>query len=154
MAIRLENKPLKRMASYLEDDEILELLGEWEGDKSWSEEEQVEWPDDKGEIDHRSVEELSSFDISDIDEDQDISTISTSCKKKENWSATLHTNNIGRTASCNIYHERPGPSLFAKLQCDSMPDSFILFLETNCWKKFVIGQVQKDYLFTKTSGLL
>ena len=27
------------------------------------------------------------------------------------------------------------------------------FLETNCWKKFVNGQMLKDYLFTKTSGL-
>ena len=75
MAIRLENKPQKRMASYLEDDEILELLEKSEDDERWREEEQIESSDDEGEIDHLSVEELSSSDISDIDEDQDTSTI-------------------------------------------------------------------------------
>ena len=95
MAIRLKNKPLKRMASYLEDDEILELLEECEGDERWSVEEQIESLDDDGEIDHRSVKELSSSDISYIDEDQDTSTIFTSRNKKENWSATPHTSNIG-----------------------------------------------------------
>ena len=108
MAIGSKNKPLKRMASYLEDDEILELLEECEGDERWSEEKQIESSDDDGEIDHRSVEELSSSDISDIDEDQDTSTIFTSRNKKENWSATPNANTIGRTASCNIYHERLG----------------------------------------------
>ena len=127
MAIRLENKPQKRMASYLEDDEILELLEKSEDDERWREEEQIESSDDEGEIDHLSVEELSSSDISDIDEDQDTSTIFISRNKKENWSATPHTNNIGQTASCNIYHKSPGPSRFAKSQCDSMPDSFRLF---------------------------
>ena len=111
------------MASCLEDDEILELLEESEDDERWIED-QIESSDGDREIDHLSVEELSSSDISDIDEDQDTSTIFISQNKKENWSATPHTNNIVRTASCNIYHERPGPSRFAKSQCDSMPDSF------------------------------
>ena len=70
--------------------------------------------DDDGVIDHLSVEEFSS---SDIDGDQDTSTIFISRNKKENRPATPHTNNIGRAASCNIYHERPGPSCFAKSQC-------------------------------------
>ena len=127
MAIRLENKPLKRMDSYLEDDEILELLKESKDDERWREEEQIDLSDDDGEIDHLSVEELSFSDISDNDEDQDTSILFISQNKKENWPATLHTNNIGRTASCNIYHDRPGSLRFAKLQCDSMPDSFRLF---------------------------
>ena len=81
------------------------------------------------------MEELSSSDISDIDEDQDTSTISISRNKKENWSATSHTNNIGQTASCNIYHDRPGPSRFAKSQCDSMPDSFRLVFRDKLMEK-------------------
>ena len=64
MSIRLENKPLERMVSYLEDDDILELLEKSEDDKRWSEE-QIESSDDDGEIDHLSVEKLSSSDISD-----------------------------------------------------------------------------------------
>ena len=48
MAVRLENKPLKRMASYLEDDEILELLEESEDNERWREEEQIESSDDGG----------------------------------------------------------------------------------------------------------
>ena len=135
MAIKLENKPLKRMTSYLEDDEILEPLEEREDDERWREEEQIESPDDDGEIDHLNVEELSSFDVSDNDEDQDTSTIFISRNKKENCSATPHTNNIGRTASCNIYHERPGPSRFAKSQCNLMPDLFRLFFRDKLLEK-------------------
>ena len=63
MEIRLKNKPLKRMASCLEDDEILELLEECDGDERWSKEEQIDLSNDDGEIDHRSVEDLSPFDI-------------------------------------------------------------------------------------------
>ena len=74
MAIRLENKPLKRMISYLED-EILELVEESEDDERWSKEEQIESSDDDGKINHLSVEELSFSDISDNDEDQDTSNI-------------------------------------------------------------------------------
>ena len=139
------------MVSYLEDDEIPELLEESEDDETWSDEQQIESSDDDGEIDHLSVEELSS---SDIDEDQDTSTIFISRNKKEDWSATPHTNNIGQTGSCNIYHQRPGPSRFAKLQCDSMSDSFRLFFRNKLLKKVGIGQMLKDFLFTKTSGLL
>ena len=135
MAIRLENKPLKRMASYLEDDKILELLEESEDNKRWIEEELIESSDDDGEIDQLSVKELSFSDISDIDEDQDTSTIFISQNKKENWSATPHTNNIVRTASCNTYHEGPGLSPFAKSQCDSMPDSFRLFFRDKLLEK-------------------
>ena len=88
MAIRLDDKPPKRMVSYLEDNEILELLEESEDDERWSEEEQIESSDDDGEIDHLSVEEQSSSDISDDNEDQDTSTIFISRNKKKNWSAT------------------------------------------------------------------
>ena len=95
MAIRLENKPPKRMASYLEDDEILELLEESEDDERCREEEQIESSDDDGEIYHLSVEKSTCSDISDIDEDQDTSTLFISRNKKENCSATPHTNNIG-----------------------------------------------------------
>ena len=45
------------------------------------------------------------------------------------------------------------PSRLTKSECDLMPDSYY-FLETNCWKKFVIGQMLKNYLITKTSVLL
>ena len=123
MAIRLENKSPKKMVSYLEDDEILELLEESEDDERWSEEQ----------IDCLSVEELSSSDIS--DDDEDTFTIFISRNEKENWPATPHTNNIGRTASCNIYHDRPGPPRFAKLQCDLMPDSFRLFFRDKLFEK-------------------
>ena len=53
----------------------------------------------------------------------------------ENWSATPHTSNISRTVYCNIYHERPGPSGFAKSQCDSMPNSFRLFFRDKLQEK-------------------
>ena len=135
MAIRLENKPFKRVANCLEDDEILELLEESEDDERWIEEDQIESSDGDREIDHLSVEELSSSDISDIDEDQDSFIIFIFRNKKENWSATPHTNSIGRTASCNIYHQRPGPSRFAKSQCDSMADSFRLFFRDKLLEK-------------------
>ena len=95
MAITLDNKQPKKMANYLEDNEILELLEESEDDERCREEEQIESSDDDGEIDHLSVEELSSSDISYNDEDQDTSTIFISRNKRENWSATPHTNNIG-----------------------------------------------------------
>ena len=87
------------MANYLEEDEILKLLEDSEDDDSWSgEEEVIESSDDDGEIDHLSEEDLSPSDISDIDEDIDTSsTIFISRNKKENWSSTPHTNDIGRT---------------------------------------------------------
>ena len=75
MAIRFKNKPLKRVASSLEYDEILELVEESEDDEIWIEEDQIKSPDGDREIDHKSVEELSCSDISDIGEDQDTSTI-------------------------------------------------------------------------------
>ena len=146
MTIKLENKPLKRVASCLEYDEILELLEESEDVERWIEENQIESSDGDREIDHLSVEELSSSDILDIDEDQDTSTIFISQNKKENWSATPHTNSIGRTAFCNIYHERPGPSRFAKSQCDSMPDSFRL-----CFRDKLLEKVCN---WTNAEGLL
>ena len=93
------------MTNYLEEDEVLELLEDSEDDDdSWSEEEEaIESSDDNGEIDHLSEEDLSPSNISDIDEDQDTSsTIFISRNKKENWSSTPHTNDIGRTAACNI----------------------------------------------------
>ena len=113
----------------------------------------MESSDDDGEIDHLSVEEWSSTDISN-NEDQDTSTIFMSQNKKENWSATPHTNNIGRTATCNIYHD--GAALYAlqnrnAIQCPIHAD---YCLEANGLKKFVIGQMLKDYFFTKTSRLL
>ena len=49
------------MVSYLEDDEILEFLEESKDDERWSEEEQIKLSHDNGEIDHLSVEELSSY---------------------------------------------------------------------------------------------
>ena len=148
MAIRLENKPLKRVASCLEDDEILKLLEESEDDERWIEEDQIESLDGDREVDHLSVEKLSSCDISNIDEDQDTSTIFISRNKKESWSATPHTNNIGRTASCNIYHERLGPSCFAKSQCDSMPNSFRLFFRDKLLEKVCNWTNAEGLLFT------
>ena len=76
---------------------------------------------------------MSSSDISDNDEDT--STIFISRNKKENWPSTPHTNNIRRTASCNIYHDRPGPSRFAKSQCNLMPDLFRLFFRDKLFEK-------------------
>ena len=92
------------------------------------------------------MKELSFSDISDNDEDQDASTIFISRNKKENWSATPHTNNIGRTTSCNIYHDRLDPSRFAKLQCDSMPGSFRLFFRDKL--------IEKVCNWTNAEGLL
>ena len=80
------------------------------------------------------MEELPSSDISDNDKDQDTSTIFIS-RNKENWSATPHTNHIGRAASCNIYYDRPGPSRFAKSQCNSMSDLFRLFFSDKMLEK-------------------
>ena len=48
---------------------------------------------------------------------------------------TSHTNNIGRTASCNTYHDRPGPSRFAKSQRNSLPDLFRLFFREKLLEK-------------------
>ena len=52
MAIKLENKPLKRVASCLEYDEILELLEESEDVERWIEENQIESSNGDREIDH------------------------------------------------------------------------------------------------------
>ena len=106
-------------------------------------------------MDHLSEEDLSPSDISDIDENQDTSsTIFISRNKKENWSSTPHTNDIGRTAACNIYREKPGPSRYANRNAIQFLIHSDYFLETICCKMCVTGQMLKDYLYTKTSGLL
>ena len=58
-----------------------------------------------------------------------------------------------RTTACNIYGEQTGSSRYAKSLRDSVPDS-LLYLKVNYWKKFVIGQILKDYLYTKMVGRL
>ena len=51
------------MGGYLEDSEILDLLEESENKKKWSKEKEIESSYDDREIDHLSVEDLSSSDI-------------------------------------------------------------------------------------------
>ena len=98
----------EKIANYLEEDEVLELLEDSEDDDSWSEEEEaIESSDDNGEIDHLSEEDLSPSDISDINE----------------------------LAVQFLIHSD-------------------YFLETICCKMCVTGKMLKDYLYTKTSGLL
>ena len=143
MANKLENKSPKIMVSYLEDVEILELLEESEDDERWSEEQ----------IDCQSLEELSSSDIS--DDDEDTSTIFISRNKKENWPATLPIH-ITLAELLVLTYITTDQALHALQHCNAI--QFLIhsdyFLETNCLKKFVIGQMLKDFLFTKTSGLL
>ena len=99
------------MDKYLEDDEILNILEQSES---------VIWSasSDDGESDHLSVEELSSSEVSDTDDDSQNLNASSTCfisrNKKENWSSTPCTSNTGRTAACNIFRERTGPSRYAK----------------------------------------
>ena len=97
------------MVSYLEEDKILELLEESEDDERWSEEEQIMSLDDDGEIDYLSVEELSSLIFQILMKIKILLPSLYPFNKKENGSAISHANNIGRTASCNIYYDRLGP---------------------------------------------
>ena len=113
------------MYKYLEDDKILNIFEQSES-SSWSA------SSDDGESDHLSVEELSSSEVSDTDDDSQNLNASSTCfilrNKKENWSSTPCTSNSGRTAACNIFGERTGPSRYAKSQCELESDSFKLFL--------------------------
>ena len=131
------------MDKYLEDDEILNILEQSESG-SWSA------SSDDGESDHLSVEELSLSKVSDTDDDsQNLNASSTSFisrNKKENWSSTPCTSNTGRTAACNIFHERTGPSRYAKSQCESESDSFKLFFRNTLLDKI------RDW--TNAEGLL
>ena len=141
------------MDKYLEDDEILNIL-EQSKSGSWSA------SSDGGESDHLSVEELSSSEVSDTDDDSQNLNASLTCfisrNKKENWSSTSCTSNTGRTAACNIFRERTGPSRYTKSQCESESDSFKLNYssEIHCWTRFGIGQMPKSCLYTKKIGLL
>ena len=115
---------IEEMDKYLEDDEILNILEQGESG-SWS----VSFDD--GESDHLSVEELSSSEVSDTDNDSQNLNASSTCfisrNNKENWSSTPCTSNAGRTAACNNFRERTGPSRYTKSQCESGSDSFKLF---------------------------
>ena len=120
------------MDKYLEDDEILNILEQSESG-SWSA------SSDDGESNHLSVEELSSSEVSDTDDDSQNLNASWTCfisrNKKENWSSTPCTSNTGRTAACNIFRERTGPSRYAKSQCESESDSFKLFFRNTLLDK-------------------
>ena len=139
MSIRLENKPLERMVSYLEDDDILELLEKSEDDKRWSKEEQIESSDDDGEIDHLSVEELSSSDISD-NEDQDTSIIFMYRNWKENWSATPIQITLAELLL--VTYITTDQALHALQNCNAIQCLIHsdYFLEINCLKKFELDK--------------
>ena len=70
------------MDKYLEDDEILNIFEQSES-STWSA------SSDDGESDHLSVEELSSSEVSDTDDDSQNLNASLTCfilrNKKENW---------------------------------------------------------------------
>ena len=87
---------IEEMDKYLEDDEKLNILEQSESG-SWSA------SSDDGESDHLSVEELSSSEVSDTDDDSQNLNASSTCfisrNKKENWSSTPCTSNTGRTAA-------------------------------------------------------
>ena len=139
---------IEEMDKYLEDDEILNILEQSEDDES----ESGSWSasSDDGESHHLSVEELSSSEVSDTDDDSQNLNASSTCfisrNKKENWSSTPCTRNIGRTAACNIFRERTGPSRYAKSQCESESDSFKLFFRNTLLDKI------RDW--TNAEGLL
>ena len=141
------------MGKYLEDDEILNILEQSESG-SWSA------SSNDGESDHLSVEELSSSEVSDTDDDSQNLNVSSTCfisrNKKENWSSTPCSSNTctGRAAACNIFRERTGPSRYAKSQCESESDSFKLFFRNTLLDKTRIGQMLKGCLYTKKIGLL
>ena len=134
---------IEEMDKYLEDDEILNILEQRESG-SWSA------SFDDRESDHLSVEELSSSKVSNTDDDSQNLNASSTClisrNKKENWSSTPCTSNTGRTAACNIFRERTGPSRYAKSQCESESDSFKLFFRNTLLDKF------RDW--TNAEGLL
>ena len=138
------------MDKYLEDDEILNILEQSESG-GWSA------SSHDRESDHLSVEELSSSKVSDTDDDSQSLNASLTCfisrNKKENWSSTPCTSNTGRTAACNIFRERTGPSRYTESQCESESDSFNSS-EIHCWTRFGIGQMPKGCLYTKKIGLL
>ena len=133
---------------YLDDDEILNTLEQSEDDGS----ESGSWSasSDDGESNHLSVKELSSSEVSDTDDDSQNLNASSTCfvsrNKKENWSSTPCTSNTCRTAACNIFRERTGPSRYAKSQCESESDSFKLFFRNTLLDKF------RDW--TNAEGLL
>ena len=96
------------------------------------------------------MEELSSSEVSDTDDDSQNLNASSTCfisrNKKENWSSTPCTSYTGRTAACNIFRERTGPSRYAKSQCESESDSFKLFFRNTLLDKI------RDW--TNAEGLL
>ena len=90
-----------------------------------------------GEIVHLSIKNLSSFNVSDIDEEIEDASLSVFIfrNKKENWSASSHVSNTGRSATCNIFRERTGLSCCAKTLCDATLDSSKLFFPNKWLKK-------------------
>ena len=134
---------IEEMDKYLEDDEILNILEQGESG-SWSA------SSDDGESDHLSVEELSSSEVSDTDNNSQNLNASSTCfisrNNKENWSSTPCTSNTGRTAACNNFRERTGPSRYVKSQCESGSDSFKLFFRNTLLDKI------RDW--TNAEGLL
>ena len=109
---------------------------------------------DDGESNHLSVEELSSSEVSDTDDDSQNLNASSTCfisrNNKENWSSTPCTSNTGRTAACNIFCERTGPSRYAKSQCELESDSFKLFFR-NTSTRTLLDKIRD---WTNAEGLL
>ena len=131
------------MDKYLKDDEILNILDQSESG-NWS----ASFND--GESDHLSVEDLFSSEVSDTDDASQILNAFSTCfisqNKKEKWSSTPCTINTGRTAVCNIFREKTGPSRYAKSQCESESDSFKLF-----FRKTLLDKIRD---WTNAEGLL
>ena len=131
------------MDKYLEDDEILNIMEQSESG-SWSA------SSDDGESDYLSVEELSSSEVSDTDDNGQNLNASSTCfisrNKKENWSSTPCTSNTGRTAAYNIFLRKNRPFTSCKISCKSESDSFKLFFRNTLQDKI------RDW--TNAEGLL
>ena len=139
------------MDKYLEDDEILNIFEQSESG-SWSA------SSDDGESDHLSVEELSSSEVSDTDDDSQNLNASSTCfisrNKKEIWSSTPCTSNTGRTAACNIFRKRTGPLRYENFNANQNLIHSNYSSEIHYWTRFGIGQMPKSCLYTKKIGLL
>ena len=140
------------MEKYLEDDEILNILEQSESG-SWSA------SSNDGESDHLSVEELSSSEVSDTDDDsQNLNTSSTcfiSQNKKENWSSTsCHGQGhqqviLAALLLATFFAKEQALHVMQNLNANQNLIHSNYSSEIHCWTRFGIGQMPKGCLYTK-----
>ena len=133
---------IEKVDKYMEDDEILNILEQSESG-SWSA------SFDDGESDHLSVEELSSSEVSDTDDDSQ--NLNASPKIGHQLPAQVI---LAALLLATFFAKKQALHVMQNLNANQNLIHSNYSSGIHCWTRFGIGQMPKGCLYTKKIGLL